>query len=47
MKRSGRKDSGSSYISEFLLISLSDISKELNKVRINGEREVLQTINLL
>ena len=46
MKRSGRKDSGSPYISEFLLISLRNISKELSKVRIGGRRKVLQTINL-
>jgi len=45
MKRSGRKDSGSSYISGFLVICLSDILKELSQLRIGGKRKV-QTICL-
>jgi hypothetical protein len=45
MKRSGRKDSGSSYISGFLVISLRDILKELSQLRIGGKRKV-QTICL-
>jgi len=45
MKRSGRKHWGSSYISGFLVICLSDILKELSQLRIGGKRNV-QTICL-
>jgi hypothetical protein len=34
MKRSGRKDSGSSYISGFRVIALRDISKHLSQLRL-------------
>ena len=39
MNRSGRKDSGSSYISGFLVIALNDISKLMSQVRISDKRE--------
>ena len=40
MKRSGRKDSGSSYISGFLVICLNDILKELSQLRAGDKRKV-------
>ena len=45
MKRSGRKDSGSSYISGFLVIPLRDIFERPKPIAIGGEIEV-QTICL-
>jgi len=46
MKRSGRKDSGSSYISGFLVIPLKDILKDLSQWRIGSKRKTVQTICL-
>ena len=40
MKRSGQKDFGSSYISGFLAICLSNILKELSQLRIGGKVKV-------
>jgi len=45
MKRSGRKDSGSSYISGFLVIPLRNILKDLSQWRI-GSKEKVQTKRL-
>ena len=46
MNRSGQKDSGSSYISGFLLICLNDILKELSQLRLGGGKRKVQTICL-